>query len=240
MDTPAPQAAPQAAARTAIARRVRSSRSYRLVLGIAGVAVLAALANVGFHQWRATQGAARGQAMIQATLQQDGIQTVISHLQAAFGPAIVTPQRPVRLDDLDPVDEIPAITALQAALALYPPNFVHRLVDRVALAGDIVFFTDTEVGGFFVPRAVAINAQGDWTAEHSAFVTRTFHHEFSSLVRQAAPLDDAAWRALNPVGFTYLSYEQYRAMLKSGKPDDGTPALFRTGLRPRLRPNRHR
>ncbi len=213
-----------------VAQRVRGSRSYRLIAACAVLAVVLAVANLGWQHLRATRGAAQGTATIQAIRQVDGVVALTAGLQRDIGPLITTPQRAVRLDDLDPADEPEALAALQEALGRYPPGFVHRLIDRVALAGGITFFGNTDVGGFFVPRAVAINCGGDWTAEHRAFVSRTFHHEFSSLVRLAAPLDDAAWRAGNPDGFAYLSYAEYRAILSSDKPDRGGADLYARGF----------
>ncbi len=209
---------------------MRTSRGYRLVVAAAVLAVIAAMGNLGWYELRASRAAAQGAAMVQAITRQDGVVPETGGLQRALGPLIITPKRPVRLDDLDPTDTPEALAALQAALARYPPGFVHRLIDRVALAGGITFFKDTEVGGFFVPRTVAINCGGDWTAEHRAFVTRTFHHEFSSLVRLAAPLDDAAWTGRNPPGFSYLSYAEYRTILSSDRPDRGSTDLYEKGF----------
>jgi hypothetical protein len=139
----------------------------------------------------------------------------------------VLPDRPVRIDDLG-ARRLGPLRSLAAALVPYPPGFVARLLDTVALAGAVVFWNDTAVGGFFFPRGLCLNA-GD-PADRGQVATRLFHHELSSLVRAAVPFDAARWEALNPPGFRYLDEAAYRDLLRRHPHQDGDPALWAQGF----------
>ncbi len=176
--------------------------------------------------WVRQSQASDGQAAAERLATQEHIAIMATGLQAAVVPLVARPDLTIRLDDLPGDARQPAEAALASAMAVYPAGFLHSLLDRVVLAGDIRFWSDQEIGGFYFPRGVALNCQG----LDPAFIARTFHHELSSLVRLAAPPDPAQWQAANPPGFSYESDGQYRGMLRDGSSDATGPALYAEGF----------
>jgi hypothetical protein len=156
-----------------------------------------------------------------------GFHILTNRLQAQVGPSVILPGRPVALADLGP-HRLRAYRSVAAALAPYPQGFLPRLLDTVALAGEVTFWGATTVGGFFFPRGICLNA-GD-PADAGATTTRLFHHELSSLVRAAARLEDSRWAALNPPGFRWLDEAGYRTLLQHHPHQAGDPTLWREGF----------
>jgi hypothetical protein len=174
------------------------------------------------ENWRV----ARGQAAAEHRAGAEQIALVATGLQATIIPLVNRPDLTIALEDLPPDDRARAETAVAAAMHVYPPGFLHRLIDRVALAGNIQFWSNQEVGGFFFPRGIVLNCHG----MDEGFIRRTFHHELSSLVRVATGLDETRWMAANPPGFTYLPYAQYQAMLRDGLSDQTAAPLYTQGF----------
>ena len=169
---------------------------------------------------------ARSASELEARLQAERVTLSETGLQAGLVPIIARPDLSMVLTDLPAEDSAAAGDALATALAVYPPGFLHRLADRVILAGNILFWSGQEVGGFYFARGIAVNCRG----MERAYIIRDIHHELSSLVRQAATPRDADWTAANPPGFTYLSYDAYRAMMRDGTSDQDGPAFYDKGF----------
>jgi hypothetical protein len=158
---------------------------------------------------------------------QGGFTILADDLQKRIGPSVVMPDRPVTIKDLGP-RRLGPLQAVEAALSPYPSGFIARFVATLALAGDVVFWNNTPVGGFFFPRGICLNA-GD-PADAGEVATRLFHHELSSLVRLGASFDDARWASFNPPGFNYLDEAAYRSLLKDHPHQGGDAALNEQGF----------
>ena len=65
---------------------------------------------------------------------------------------------------------------------------------------------------------------------NDGYIVRDIHHELSSLVRRAAMPADAEWMAANPPGFSYLSYDAFRAMMADGSGDATGPDWYAKGF----------
>ena len=156
-------------------------------------------------------------------------QLITQGLQPALAPLIAKPDRPVSITDL-PLDlSRPATQAVGSALAVYPPGFVDKLVHRIALAGQITLW-NTQVGGFFVADAIALNAHDVASSGGETFLADSFHHELSSIVRNQVLFNVSDWTANNPVGFAYASLDEYKRILAQRPPVDGDDALHTQGF----------
>jgi hypothetical protein len=198
-----------------------------LVLGASvAVAALGAGALRGYWTYEAWQ-------VGQSLARKARFQIVTTDLQRRIGPKIILPTRPAALTDLASGRLTAALQSLDAALAPYPQGFADRFLDTVALAGEIVFWRDTRIGGFFFPRGLCVNAGDD--ADDDKMRQGLFHHELSSLVRMArAPdgrvFDEAAWGRINPPGFHYLDEAAYRNLLRAQPHERGDDDLHALGF----------
>ncbi len=202
----------------------RLPRHWRLAgLAITASICLAVLAGGALLDWWQTRAA---EARLQMQLAAEHVTLSETSLQAQLVPVIARPDLSIMLMDLPAADQAHADELLSAALAVYPAGFLHRVADRIILAGNIQLWSGQEVGGLYFTRGLAVNCHG----MVDDYVTRDLHHELSSLVREAATPPDAAWQAANPPGFHYMSYEAFRAMLADGTSDDTGSPLYAKGF----------
>jgi hypothetical protein len=206
----------------------RGSSTRRTVLKAGCVAVAAAAAGVLYKTMADDKADAAATEALWKHLEAQGNFAILADdLQKRIGPSVVMPDRPVKITDLGP-RRLGPLQSIEAALSPYPPGFVARFITLLALAGDVTFWKDTPVGGFFFPKGICLNA-GD-PADAGEVTTRLFHHELSSLVRLGAPFDDARWASFNPAGFKYLDEAAYRVLLKSHPHEGGDAALNAQGF----------
>lgn len=158
-----------------------------------------------------------------------GLQVLTRDLQATVAPAVDTPARPVRMADLPPGSEPAALRSLDAAMAVYPPGFLHRMLRRVAMAGDLTVFGE-EAGGLFGGAMVTVSYRYVGDPGSDGFDTDTFHHELSSVVRAQVAFNVTTWSAANPPGFAYMDLAAYKATLADAGSVDGDPALHAAGF----------
>jgi hypothetical protein len=209
--------------RDAALRRRRLPRWRVITLVVTTILCLAVLSGGTLLQnWRS----ARSADLLGKRLTSDDLALSETDLQVKMIPTIDRPDLSITLTDLPATDKGRAEALLSEALAVYPDGFLHRVVDRIILAGNIGFWSGQEVGGFYFDRGIAVNCRG----MEPAYITRDIHHELSSLVRRAATPADSAWTAANPPGFHYLSMDAYRAMMRDGTSDTTGPALYAEGF----------
>jgi hypothetical protein len=158
---------------------------------------------------------------------QGGFKILADDLQKRIGPSVIMPDRPVTIKDLGP-QRLGPLKAIEAALSSYPSGFTARFITTLALAGDVIFWKDTPVGGFFFSKGICLNTGNP--ADAGEITTRLFHHELSSLVRLGAPFDDARWMSFTPPGFKYLDEAAYRNLLKNHPHEVGNAVLNAEGF----------
>jgi hypothetical protein len=139
-------------------------------------------------------------------------QLITKSLQSTVAPLVARPDRPTTLTDLPLASEQPAINGLASALAIYPPGFIDKLVHRIARAGQITMW-NLEAGGFFTADMIALNAHGIALPGGATFLADSFHHEFSSIVRNQVLFNVSDWTATNPQNFSYATMEQYKRIM---------------------------
>ena len=160
---------------------------------------------------------------------QFGLQLLSHDLQRDIAPEVDTPTRPVALTDLPDADRPAAIATLASALASYPPAFIHRMLHRVAMAGDIMVF-GKPVGGFFHGDMVAISYFNVQDKASATFDADTLHHELSSIVRKHVSFNVTVWDNANPPGFTYMDEAAYQQALVQPGSVDGDDTLHQAGF----------
>ncbi len=158
-----------------------------------------------------------------------GVVLLTQDLQRTVAPQVERPDRPVRIADLPVADTPAALRSLQAAMAVYPPGFVHRMLRRVAMAGPVSEF-GLPVGGFFDGDLIAISYNNVTDPVSASFDTDTFHHELSSLVRAQVAFNVTSWTAANPPGFHYMDRQAYQRALAEAGSVDGDAALHMAGF----------
>ena len=121
-----------------------------------------------------------------------------------------------------------ALRLVTFALRRYPPVMLHAHLNAIYLVGSLRF-SGISAGGTNSLDRVYMHDEGVKKGYTDAFLTRTFHHEFSSvLLRLRSDLwDDTAWRACNAPGFRYGTNgtEAVREQKASCKPDAKLMAL---------------
>lgn len=109
---------------------------------------------------------------------------------------------------LDPVaapDLLPGLSAIKAALSVYPASYVAAVRDDasvVFLARSIVV-SGQSFGGMYFGGAIYVPVRDMGDAARVEFAADTFHHEFSLTGLSRGPSPQDAWRAVNPPGFVY-------------------------------------
>lgn len=163
-------------------------------------------------------------------LQTDSGITVFEHdLQKRITSEIALPTRPITLIDLPDSDVAAAARSLRSALDVYPAGFLHTMLHRVVMAGDITVF-GIRAGGLYHDDMVAISYVDVEDGEGARFSIDTLHHELSSIVRQHVTFNDTQWEAANPQSFGYMDEAGYRRVLANPGSVDGDPALHQAGF----------
>ena len=195
------------------------------IVAVSGAAVLASAAVVLIALSR--HGYDR--SLEQAFQQRWGVTVVANDLQSRITALVATPTRPVRMRDLNAADEPVALDLVGKAFAIYPTGFVPRMSKTIALASHIDVWKE-DAGGLYHDHMIAVNFEGIDDPTTRPFDIDTVHHELSSIVRRQVTFNVTSWESANPVGFSYMSLEGYKAVLSDAGSVDGTPALHRLGF----------
>lgn len=158
-----------------------------------------------------------------------GITVFAYDLQKRIAPEVARPTRPITLIDLPDADIAAATRSLRLALNVYPASFLHTMLHRVVMAGNITVF-GIRAGGLYHDDMVAIAYVDVRHGEGSRFAVDTLHHELSSIVRQHVTFNDTEWEAANPQNFSYMDEAGYRRVLADPGSVDGDSALHQAGF----------
>ncbi len=156
-------------------------------------------------------------------------QLITQNLQTTIAPLVARPDRPTTLTDLPAATEQPSLDALASAITRYPSGFIDKLVQRIALAGQITLW-NTQVGGFFAANTIALNAHDVTTPGGQTFLADSFHHELSSIVRNQTLFNVSDWTAANPPNFAYATTAVYKSILTQRPSVEGNDTLHTQGF----------
>ncbi len=140
----------------------------------------------------------------------DGVRIIDHDLQATIAPELRRPDRDVKMWDVQAGDERVCLDAVEKALGSYPPAFIHALLQRIVLAGDL-YVWGRQNGGLQVPGMIAVNCSS--ASNNIGFIEDTVHQAIAGRVRDVAPPDWRVWEAGNKPGFRYGNFEDYKAEL---------------------------
>lgn len=106
--------------------------------------------------------------------------------------------------DLDVPERERSAKVVLAAMAVYPAEFLKRELKAVYVTASIEFY-GLAYGGTNSLDTVYLSNKGAAKGYSDAYIWGSFHHEFSSILLRNHPklLDDKAWAAANPQGFSY-------------------------------------
>jgi len=93
---------------------------------------------------------------------------------------------------------------VQSALAIYPPEVLKSDLRKVFVCRSIDFYGLT-YGGTNSFDTVYLTNNGTGLGYTDSYITGSFHHEFSSILKRNHPtlLDERAWNGANPPEFKY-------------------------------------
>lgn len=99
--------------------------------------------------------------------------------------------------------------AVRRAIDKYPRKFVESYLTDIYLLRSFALGT-FEYGGTYSNRSLILCNDGESMGFTDEYLEGTFHHEFSSLLKDKhwKPSDEKRWIAANPEGFQYRGYEQ--------------------------------
>jgi len=105
---------------------------------------------------------------------------------------------------LDPAQADRSVKLVEQALAKYPVEFLKKELKKVYVCQSIQFY-GLQYGGTNSLDTVYLTNQGPGKGYNDAYITGSFHHEFSSILlrNHAAEFDDSAWKSANAKGFKY-------------------------------------
>ena len=137
---------------------------------------------------------------------------ILDHgLSTTLVPLVQSPERSVSIKDVSAADKTLCSESVSDALSHYPPAFIHALVQKVGLAGDISVW-GRRVGSVQGPGFVAINcieAAANQGRERAAV-----HDALAAKVTDLSPPDWQRWESSNPSDFAYGNLDAYKAELE--------------------------
>ncbi len=134
-----------------------------------------------------------------------------------------------------PLRSLLALWAINQALDAYPPAFLKAQGPNILLTNELTILGQPVSGTVIVqkPKGWVILASNYlFHSSDLESIRRTFHHEFSSILIEAAPFPYTDWEAALPEDFTFPP-QTNQEMLKSlqGCPTAGEmPAIYASGF----------
>ena len=122
---------------------------------------------------------------------------------------------------------------LSMDLSRYPPGFLRRYVDSIAVLRSLEIDGSSYGGTYDVPARRVYIVAGWLGDDGSREEAMGFHHELSSLLMKSNPdvFDVDGWAALNPAGFEYRFARSGSANLSTGMTDlVGGPPTWSDGF----------
>ncbi len=103
---------------------------------------------------------------------------------------------------LEASDVVPALQVVADGLSIFPNSFVRSTISQIFLCGTLNA-KGYPLGGLALAGGIYLAASGMSDPENRAYMRDTIFHESSTLVLYKVGLDEPAWNAANPPGFSY-------------------------------------
>jgi hypothetical protein len=106
---------------------------------------------------------------------------------------------------------------MMTALEKYPIQLLKNILKNVYVLKSMNFY-GVNYGGTNSPDSVYVANDGVSIGYTDIVIEKTFHHEFSSVLKYNCGFDETAWRQVNPAGFVYFDEATGGAgAIKAGK-----------------------
>jgi len=106
---------------------------------------------------------------------------------------------------------------MMTALEKYPTQLLKNILKNVYVLNSMKFY-GVNYGGTNSLDSVYVANDGVKMGYTDIVIEKTFHHEFSSVLKNNCGFDETAWRQVNPAGFVYFDEATGGAgAIKAGK-----------------------
>jgi len=106
---------------------------------------------------------------------------------------------------------------MMTALEKYPTQLLKNILKNVYILKSMKFY-GVNYGGTNSSDSVYVANDGVKMGYTDIVIEKTFHHEFSSVLKNNCGFDETAWRQVNPAGFVYFDEATGGAgAIKAGK-----------------------